>query len=242
MHQALLSIKNLTKSYKDTPILLNVNIEVLKGQIVGLLGHNGAGKSTCFHSIMGFTSIESGTILLDGEDISHLPTHERAKKGMSYLMQTPSIFPTLSVYDNLMMILEYTTKNKEQRKEKIQKSLDLMKITSFSKRKAGTLSGGEKRRLEIARSLLIEPKILLLDEPFTNIDPKTIEDLKEILIDLKKQNIAVLLTDHNAKEILSFVDKAYLLDHGKVLCSGSAKQIISNEEVISRYLGNSFAL
>jgi lipopolysaccharide export system ATP-binding protein len=242
MKSALLKIEGLCKSYKDRAIVSNVSLEVMKGQIVGLLGHNGAGKTTCFHSIMGFISIDSGSIFLEDAEISHLDIHERACLGMSYLMQSPSIFEMLSVFDNLMMILEFTIKKKQDRIARIEHSLNLMKISHLANAKANTLSGGEKRRLEIARSLLINPKILLLDEPFTNVDPKTIEDLKEILLDLKVQGISSLITDHNAKEILSFVDKVYLLDHGKIFTSGTCQEFLENNEVIDRYLGKSFAL
>ena len=242
MSNPRLVVKNLCKSYKTKTILSNVNMQIDAGQVVGLLGHNGAGKTTCFHAIMGFIPIDKGKIYLDKYDLSNLPTHQRAKLGMGYLMQSPSVFATLSVFDNLMMILEFTNKNKEDRIKSIQHSLDLMNIGHLSSCKAATLSGGEKRRLEIARSLLISPKILLLDEPFSNVDPKTIEDLKIILSDLKEKGISILITDHNAKEILSFVDKVYLIDHGTILTSGPCNEIIHNHEVIDKYLGKSFSL
>jgi len=238
----MLQIKNLKKSYNGKNILSDLSFEVNKGEVIGLLGPNGAGKTTAFYIAVGLIAPDGGKVFFQNVDVTDLPIHKRAKMGMGYLAQEPSIFRSLSVEDNIMSILELTSLNKNARKEKLEILLDELSLSKHRKKKAVTLSGGERRRLEITRALVTEPQLLLLDEPFANIDPIAIQDLKKLIIHLKKRNISVLITDHNAREIFSIVDKSYLIRDGKVLIEGSIDRLMNDKLAKKYYLGEDFHL
>ncbi len=238
----MLQIKNLQKSYNGKNILSDLSFEVNKGEVIGLLGPNGAGKTTAFYIAIGLIAPDGGKVFFKDIDVTDLPIHKRAKMGMGYLAQEPSIFRSLSVEDNIMSILELTPLNKNARKEKLEVLLDELNLSKHRKKMAVTLSGGERRRLEITRALVTEPKLLLLDEPFANIDPIAIQDLKKLIIHLKKRNISVLITDHNAREIFSIVDKSYLIRDGKVLIEGSIDRLMNDKLAKKYYLGEDFQL
>lgn len=219
-----------------------VSIEVEQGEIVGLLGPNGAGKTTTFYMIIGFIKPNFGKILLDDEDITSLPMYKRAKRGIGYLSQEPSIFRKLTVEQNIMAILEMQNFSKSEKKEKLKYFLDELDIIHLAKNKAYTLSGGERRRVEITRALVTQPKFLLLDEPFSGIDPIAVEDIQKIIHRLKEKGLGLLITDHNVRETLSITDKAYLMCDGGVLKSGSAQFLASDPEAKKIYLGEKFRL
>ncbi len=237
-----LESRNLVKSYHRRKVVNNVNIELKEGEIVGLLGPNGAGKTTTFYMITGFIKPESGTIHLDGRDITGKPMHKRAQLGIGYLPQEPSIFRGLSVYENLMGVLEVLIKDKEKRKERFNELAGEFKLEPLFKRMGYKLSGGERRRVEIARALTSDPKFLLLDEPFTGIDPITREELQEMILDLKKKSIGIFVTDHNVRETLEVTDRAYLMFDGEIIMSGSAPELIENKTAKKLYLGERFKL
>lgn len=237
-----LESRNLVKSYHRRKVVNNVNIELKEGEIVGLLGPNGAGKTTTFYMITGFIKPESGTIHLDGRDITGKPMHKRAQLGIGYLPQEPSIFRGLSVYENLMGVLEVLIKDKEKRKERFNELASEFKLEPLFKRMGYKLSGGERRRVEIARALTSDPKFLLLDEPFTGIDPITREELQEMILDLKKKSIGIFITDHNVRETLEVTDRAYLMFNGEIIMSGSAPELIENKTAKKLYLGERFKL
>lgn len=237
-----LESKNLVKSYHKRIVVDNVNIELEEGEIVGLLGPNGAGKTTTFYMIMGFIKPESGTIHLNGKDITDKPMHKRAGLGIGYLPQEPSIFRGLNVYDNLMGVLEVLISDKEERKKKFNDLVTEFRLENLLLNLGTKLSGGERRRVEIARALTSEPKFLLLDEPFTGIDPITREELQEMILDLQKKSIGILITDHNVRETLEITDRAYLMYDGKIIMSGNAENLIENETAKKLYLGERFKL
>lgn len=241
MHEEpILRVEALKKSYKKFPILNDFAIEVRKGEIVGLLGHNGAGKSTAFAIIIGLLSQDSGQIFFKGEEISHLPVHKRAKCGIGLLAQEPSVFQSLSVKENILCVLESMNISKEEMFSRLEKALDEMNITQLASKKGYMLSGGEKRRVEIARALVTNPQLLLLDEPFANIDPITISEVKNLIHMLKNRGISILVTDHNAREIFSTVDRSYIISKGQILASGTSDELINNQTVRTSYLGESF--
>ncbi|MBQ9876841.1 MAG: LPS export ABC transporter ATP-binding protein [Campylobacter sp.] len=236
----ILEVKNLTKTIKKTQIIKGVSLEVQNGEVVGLLGPNGAGKTTTFYMICGLISSTSGAIFLDFKDISNVPLHKRAKLGIGYLPQESSVFKDLSVEENLMLAAEITYKDKKIAAEKVDEMLNLLNIEPIRDRKGVSLSGGERRRCEIARSLMITPKFLLLDEPFAGVDPIAVSDIQNIVRSLKELDIGILITDHNVRETLAICDRAYVIKDGELLTSGTAKQVANDENVRKYYLGDNF--
>jgi lipopolysaccharide export system ATP-binding protein len=237
-----LHTQEISKSYRSRHVVKKVSIEVNQGEIVGLLGPNGAGKTTSFYMIVGLVKPDQGTVFLDEIDITKLPMYKRAQLGIGYLPQEVSVFRKLSVEDNIMAILELTQLNKQQREEKLEKLLEEFSLTHVRKNLGNRLSGGEKRRTEIARALATDPKFVLLDEPFAGVDPIAVEDIQSIVWELKKRNIGILITDHNVQETLSITDRAYLLFEGSILKSGSAEDLAGDEQVRKVYLGQNFEL
>lgn len=238
-----LKVKNLAKSYGKREIVKDVSLEVKSGEIVGLLGPNGAGKTTCFYMIVNLVNADKGTVMIDELDISHLPMHGRAKKGIGYLPQEASIFRKLSVSDNIMAILQTRKElNKSQRKEALNKLLADFSIEHIKDSQGMALSGGERRRVEIARALATEPDFILLDEPFAGVDPISVADIMSIIRDLKARNIGVLITDHNVRETLAICEKAYIVGNGHIIAQGGSDDILSNEQVRKVYLGDDFKL
>ncbi len=234
--------KDLVKKYKKRVVVNHVSVEVSQGEIVGLLGPNGAGKTTTFYMIVGLIKPNKGTIHLDKENITPEPMYKRAMRGIGYLAQEASVFRSLSVEDNIRAVLEFTDKNKEEQKEKLESLLDEFGLQYIRKSKGITLSGGERRRTEIARSLATDPNFILLDEPFAGVDPIAVEDIQNIVSQLKERNIGVLITDHNVHETLSITERAYLLFEGSILKAGTAEDLAGDEEVRRLYLGESFEL
>lgn len=233
---------NLVKKYKSRTVAKNVSVQVQQGEIVGLLGPNGAGKTTSFYMIVGMIQPNSGKIFLENTDITKLPMYKRAQLGIGYLPQEASVFRKLSVEDNIKAILEMTTLNKEQQNEKLEALLNEFHLQHIRKNLGDRLSGGERRRTEIARCLASDPKFILLDEPFAGVDPIAVEDIQAIVADLKKRNIGILITDHNVQETLQITDRAYLLFEGSILKAGSAEELASDEQVRRVYLGKNFEL
>ncbi len=240
--KTLLSARNLVKIYGRKKVVNNVSIEVKKGEVVGLLGPNGAGKTTTFYMITGFIKPNGGQIFLNNKNITKMPMHKRAKLGLGYLPQQPSVFQKLTVEENLLAILEMQPLTEKQRKRKMHSLLENLNIRHLSKQKAWMLSGGERRRLEIARTLITSPKVILFDEPFSGVDPIAVAEVQNIIIDLKKQNIGILLTDHNVREILSTTDRSYLIYEGKILKSGTSRFLANDEEARKIYLGEKFSM
>ncbi len=234
--------ENLVKIYKKRKVVNDVSIEVRQGEIVGLLGPNGAGKTTTFYMIIGFIKPENGRVLIGDEDITNLPMYQRARKGIGYLSQEPSIFRKLSVEQNILAILEMQRLGRKERKERLDALLGELDISSLAKNKAYTLSGGERRRVEITRALSTEPKFMLLDEPFSGIDPIAVEDIQKIIYRLKEKNLGILITDHNVRETLSITDRAYIMCDGEILKSGTAEFLASDPEARKIYLGERFKL
>jgi lipopolysaccharide export system ATP-binding protein len=237
-----LRAENLIKKYNRKTVVDKVRIEVKEGEIVGLLGPNGAGKTTTFYMITGFVKPEGGDIYLDDEKITRKPMHKRAQLGIGYLPQEASIFRGLSVANNLMAVLEILIKDSEIRKKRYDELVAEFRLSSLLDQNASKLSGGERRRVEIARALTSDPKFLLLDEPFTGIDPITREELQEMVLVLKKKNIGILITDHNVRETLQITDRAYLMFDGKIILHGKADDLISNKKAKKLYLGTKFKL
>ena len=233
---------NIQKSYKGKKVVKDVSIEVRQGEIVGLLGPNGAGKTTSFYMIVGLVRPDQGNVYLNDLDITRLPMYKRAQMGIGYLPQEISVFRKLSVEDNIMAILEMTNKTPTERKHRLEELLEEFNLNDFRKTLGNRLSGGEKRRTEIARSLATDPKFVLLDEPFAGVDPIAVEDIQSIVYDLKKKNIGILITDHNVQETLSITDRTYLLFEGSILKSGTAQELASDEQVRRVYLGRNFEL
>lgn len=237
-----LSAVKINKSYGRKNIVLGVNLEVNRGEVVGLLGPNGAGKTTTFYMITGMIKPSSGNIYLDGEEITNYPMYKRARSGIGYLAQEPSVFSKLSVEQNLQLVLEMTNLNKDNQRKKLEKLLSDFSIEHLRKSKAYTLSGGERRRTEIARALVMDPNFILLDEPFAGVDPIAVEDIQKIVKQLRESNIGVLITDHNVRETLTITDRAYLLYEGSILKSGTAKELTKDNEVKRLYLGSKFKM
>lgn len=240
--RSVLSSTNLRKAYKGRVVVQASTLEVHQGECVGLLGPNGAGKTTTFYMITGMVQPDSGSVLFDGTDITSTPMYKRARMGLAYLPQEPSIFRKLSVEQNIMAILETRKITSNERKVRLETLLDEFGITHIRKSKGYMLSGGERRRCEIARALATDPKFILLDEPFAGIDPIAVEEIMHIVRQLKHRGIGVLITDHNVHETLSITDRAYILIDGTMFVSGTAQEIAANEEVRRRYLGESFSL
>jgi lipopolysaccharide export system ATP-binding protein len=234
--------KDLVKKYKKRVVVNHVSVEVNQGEIVGLLGPNGAGKTTTFYMIVGLIKPNQGKIFLDGEEITDEPMYKRAQRGIGYLAQEASVFRQLSVEDNIRAVLEFSGKSKEAQQERLEELVEEFGLQTIRKSKGNTLSGGERRRTEIARSLAVDPKFILLDEPFAGVDPIAVEDIQDIVSRLKTKNIGVLITDHNVHETLSITDRAYLLLEGSILKSGTSEELANDEQVRRLYLGTSFQL
>jgi lipopolysaccharide export system ATP-binding protein len=237
-----LKATNLIKTIKKTQIIHDFSLEVNSGEIVGLLGPNGAGKTTTFYMICGLIAPTSGNIFLDGKDITLVPLHNRAKMGIGYLPQESSIFKELSVEENLMLAAELVTKDKREQRKRVDKLLQLLNIEPIRDRAGVSLSGGERRRCEIARCLAIEPNFVLLDEPFAGVDPLAVHDIQSIVRDLKELGIGVLITDHNVRETLAICDRAYVIKSGALLAEGSSVEVFENPLVKKHYLGEDFKL
>ena len=234
--------ENIIKIYGDKEVVKGVSVEVNKGEIVGLLGPNGAGKTTSFYMIVGLIKPNSGKVFFDGDDISNLPMYKRAQLGIGYLSQEASIFRKMTVEDNLLSVLEMTNLSKSEQKQKCEDLLNEFGLKKIRKNIGGLLSGGERRRTEIARCLATDPSFILLDEPFAGVDPIAVEDIQEIVSKLKEKNIGILITDHNVHETLSITDRAYLLYDGEILKSGTSEELVSDEMVRKLYLGRNFEL
>jgi lipopolysaccharide export system ATP-binding protein len=239
---ATLKAKDLRKVYRGRAVVDGVDLDLKQGEIVGLLGPNGAGKTTSFYMIVGFITPDGGKVHLDGKDISRLPMYKRARLGIGYLPQESSIFRQLSVEDNVMAILQSRKLSRKDRKARLEELLDMMGVTHIRKSKGYELSGGERRRVEIARALVTEPKFMLLDEPFAGIDPIAVADLQSVVSQLKDQGLGVLITDHNVRETLNITDRAYILFEGKIEMAGTATEIVSSDKARAIYLGEKFRL
>jgi lipopolysaccharide export system ATP-binding protein len=238
----LLEIKGLTKSYDGRQVVKGVDILVKRGEIVGLLGPNGAGKTTTFYMIVGVIPPNAGSIVFDNNNITTLPIHQRARLGVGYLSQEPSIFRKLSVEENIMSILETLPINKAERNNRLKALLEELGISHLARNKAYTLSGGERRRLEITRALVTNPSFILLDEPFSGIDPIVVNEAQGIIKELKEKGLGILLTDHNVRETLSITDRAYLIAEGRILISGTAEELINDSQARQIYLGEKFKM
>jgi len=239
---SLLEVRGLKKEYGKRPVVRDLSFDVKKQEVVGLLGPNGAGKTTAFYMTMGLIAPDSGDVFFEGEKITHLPVHKRASIGMGYLAQEPSVFTDLSVEDNILCILETQGLSKGEMDVRLNELLAELHLEKHRKKMAAVLSGGERRRLEITRALINRPKLLLLDEPFANIDPISVQDVKDLIRHLKKRGISVLITDHNAREIFSIVDRSFLVQEGKVLMSGTVDQLLASKEARRVYFGENFRL
>ncbi len=237
-----IKIKNLKKIYNKREVVSDVSIELNKGEVIGLLGPNGAGKTTTFYMITGMVRVSSGSILLGDKDITNISMDKRARLGLGYLAQESSIFTDLSVEDNLKLVLEFSGLDKEEQEKKLNKLLDEFSINHIRTSMANHLSGGERRRTEIARTLILNPDFILLDEPFAGIDPIAVEDIQEIIKKLKNDGIGILITDHNVRETLSITDRSYLIYDGSILKSGSSNELANDAEVRDKYLGKNFKL
>jgi lipopolysaccharide export system ATP-binding protein len=237
-----LEVRSIAKAYDGRAVLHDVSLAVSQGEVVGLLGPNGAGKTTCFYSVMGLVKPDSGRIYLDGEDITGLPMYRRAILGLGYLPQETSIFRGLTVEQNILAVLEVVEPEKHARAARLEKLLDDFGLTALRGAPAMALSGGERRRCEIARALAADPTIMLLDEPFAGIDPISIADIRELVRDLKRRDIGVLITDHNVRETLDIVDRACIIYDGQVLFQGTPQALVADQEVRRLYLGETFAL
>ncbi|MCM8797214.1 MAG: LPS export ABC transporter ATP-binding protein [Candidatus Omnitrophica bacterium] len=238
----LLEIKGLSKSYDAREVVRGVDLLVRRGEIVGLLGPNGAGKTTTFYMVVGIIQPDRGKIIFDNHDLTKLPIHERARYGIGYLSQEPSIFRKLTVEENIMAILEMLPLSRTERKQRLESLLKELDIVNLRKNKAYTLSGGERRRLEITRALVTNPSFILLDEPFSGIDPIVVSEAQEIIKELKAKGLGILLTDHNVRETLSITDRAYLIAEGRILISGTAADLINNPQARQIYLGEKFTM
>ncbi|GHH22313.1 LPS export ABC transporter ATP-binding protein [Sphingomonas sp. AAP5] len=237
-----LSVVSIAKSYDKRSVLTDVSVSVAKGEVVGLLGPNGAGKTTCFYSVMGLVKPDSGRIMLDGNDITGLPMYRRAILGLGYLPQETSIFRGMTVEQNILSVLELAVPDKAQRALRLDTLLDEFGLTRLRDSPSMALSGGERRRAEIARALAADPSIMLLDEPFAGIDPLSIADIRDLICELKKRGIGVLITDHNVRETLEIVDRAYIIYDGRVLFTGSPAELVADANVRRLYLGEGFSL
>jgi lipopolysaccharide export system ATP-binding protein len=239
----LLDARHLTKRYGKKPVVNDVSIEVGDREIVGLLGANGAGKTTTFSMIMGLLRPDSGAIVFDGEDVTHHAVARRARYGLGYLAQEPSVFRKLSVRDNIIAVLEWIPElTRGERLDRMERILAEMRLSKLATQKAALLSGGERRRLEISRLLVTEPRLLLLDEPFSGVDPIAVEEIKDIVTHLRTRGMALLITDHNVRETLSITDRSYIVHEGRVLKQGSARMLVQDEDVKRAYLGRNFSM
>jgi lipopolysaccharide export system ATP-binding protein len=237
-----LVVEHLRKSYKSRTVVHDISLQIKSGEVVGLLGPNGAGKTTSFYMMVGLVPLDAGSITLDDEDLSHRPIHLRANKGLAYLPQEPSIFRKLSVSENIMAVLELQNLSDQERHDRLESLLQDLHILHIRSNAAVSLSGGERRRVEIARCLAANPSFILLDEPFAGIDPIAVLDIQKIIRFLSSRNIGVLITDHNVRETLGICDRAYIVNEGTVFASGSPSEIVSNEAVREVYLGKDFKL
>lgn len=237
-----LQIRNLRKSYRKRPVIRDVSLDLGRGEVVALLGPNGSGKTTCFYAIAGLISAEGGQVTIDGRDVTNLPMYRRAKLGIGYLPQEVSIFRGMNVEDNIMSILEITESDRHKRRERLEELLSDFSIEHLRRASALSLSGGERRRVEIARSLASNPKYLLLDEPFAGVDPIAVSEIRTLVADLKTRGIGVLITDHNVRETLEIVERAYILHDGTVLMSGTTEEVVNDENVRRVYLGQNFKI
>ncbi len=238
----VLTAKDLRKSFKGREVIKGVSLSVDRGEIVGLLGPNGAGKTTLFNSLIGFIKVDSGRIELDGEDITDLPPHRRAEKGIAFLPQEHTLFDDLTVMENLLMFLEFFTDSREEAIAKAEALLEDFGLLSLRDQKAYTLSGGQKRRLEIARSLITKPRYLFLDEPFAGLDPIIVSDIRKMVRNLRHQDIGILITDHNVRETISIVDRVYIISEGRIIAEGEPVNVVELREVRKTYLGEDFRL
>lgn len=238
----MLRAQNLFKAFNGRYVVEDVTLSLNQGEIVGLFGPNGAGKTSSFHMIIGFLRPDRGRVFIDGEDITDLPMFLRARKGIGYLPQEPSVFRKMTVEDNLISILEFYSKSKEQIRRRVSELLEAFKLDHLAKNLAQSLSGGERRRLEIARSLLLSPKFILLDEPFSSIDPISISELKRIILKLKENRIGIMISDHNVRESLPFCDRAYVINNGRIILEGKPEEVASDKLVRQIYLGEDFSI
>ena len=239
---SLLEAKEITKQYKGKQVVNGISISVSPGEIVGLLGPNGAGKTTSFNMIVGLVKPDEGDIIFEGDSIVKMPMHARARLGIGYLTQEPSVFRKLTVEQNILAILETCTKDKVEQKARLKSLLEELDLTALAKSKAYTLSGGEKRRLEITRALVTSPRLLLLDEPFSGIDPIAVYEVQKILFQLKERRMGILITDHNVRETLKLVDRAYIIHKGDVYCDGESGELVNDPKAREIYLGPEFNL
>ena len=237
-----LEVKDLVKSYGGRRVVDGLSFEVKPGEIVGLLGPNGAGKTTAFYMTIGLIRPDQGTVIFNGKDVTSSPIHQRARMGMGYLAQEPSIFRNLTVEENILCILENLKLTKAERKIRLEELLEELHLTALAKKRAVSLSGGERRRLEITRALVTNPTFLLLDEPFANIDPISVSEVKEMVKHLSEKGIRILITDHNAREIFTTVHRSYLVRDGRVMISGTVDELVNNEEARATYFGTNFIL
>lgn len=237
-----LDVQRLEKTYSGRKVVAGLSFQVKQGEIVGLLGPNGAGKTTAFYMTMGLIQPDAGKVFFNDRDVTKLAVHKRAKMGMGYLAQEPSVFRNLTVEDNILCILESLSLSKKERSMRLESLLKELHLTHLATKKAAALSGGERRRLEITRALVTNPNFLLLDEPFANIDPISVQEVKHLIQLLSQKNISVLITDHNAREIFSVVHRSYLVFEGKVIRSGTVDELVNDEEVRRTYLGDNFRM
>ena len=237
-----LNVVGLGKSFKKRPIIRNINLDLFQGEAIALLGPNGSGKTTCFYSIAGLVNSDMGSIIIDGRDATHLPMYRRARLGIGYLPQEMSIFRGMTVADNILAVLEITIKDRRDRMDKLEELLSEFSIGHLRRATALSLSGGERTRTEIARCLATNPKYLLLDEPFAGVDPIAIDDIRKLVSNLKTRGIGVLITDHNVRDTLKLVDRAYILHDGQMLMSGTTEEIVNDENVRRVYLGSNFKI
>ncbi|WPM32444.1 LPS export ABC transporter ATP-binding protein [Hydrogenobacter sp. T-2] len=237
----MLTATEIRKSFKKREILKGIDLELKRSEIVGLLGPNGAGKTTLFNCLVGFLSVDGGKIELDGEDITQMPAHERARKGITFLPQEHTLFEDLTVLENLLIFLEFFEEGKESQLARAEELLVDFGLWELRNQRAGRLSGGQKRRLEVARSLIPKPKYIFFDEPFTGIDPIMIADIRSIILSLKQQNIGVLITDHNVRETIRMVDRVYIISDGRILAEGEPHEVSEREDVREVYLGRDFS-
>jgi lipopolysaccharide export system ATP-binding protein len=240
--KSILHVKNLKKSYGNKAVVDNLSFDVGEGEVVGLLGPNGAGKTTAFYMTIGLIHPDEGEVFFKEKEATFLPIHARAALGMGYLAQEPSVFRQMTVEENILCILETLPLTRLERKERLQNLLSELHLERHAQKKASSLSGGERRRLEITRALVTNPSLLLLDEPFANIDPIAVADVKKMILHLKRKGISILITDHNAREIFSIVDRSYLIREGKILISGTPQQLLQHKEARLSYFGEDFKL
>jgi len=236
----LLSAENLVKAYRGRRVVDGVSLTVNRGEIVGLLGPNGAGKTTTFYMIVGLISAQGGNVIFDGQDVTNLPMFRRARLGMGYLSQEPSVFRKLTVAENIMAVLETLDMSASERRSRLGQLLEDLQLSHLANQKAYTLSGGERRRLEITRALATEPSFLMLDEPFSGVDPINVYEVQTIISRLRDRGLGILVTDHNVRETLAVVDRAYLICEGRILCQGSSEYLINDEQARRMYLGPRF--